>query len=68
MESFSNTKNLIRQAMAIKNANRANTRLIESIDKRIVHFIFNPKQKATETSFSQKFQKLIKNELEFFEK
>ena len=68
MEEFAHTKSNIRQAMTIKNANRATSRLIESSDRRIVHFIFDPKQQATETEFSKKFQKLIDNNLAAFEK
>lgn len=55
MEEFAATKNKIREAMTIKNVNRATSRLIESADRRIVHFIFNPKSEATETEFSKKF-------------
>ena len=61
-------KDFIRKSMIIKNEKREKSRLIESADTRIVHFIFDPKQPTTETGFSKKFSKLMADELEEFEK
>ena len=56
--------------MASKCARREKSRLIESADRRIVHFIFNPKQKCPISPFSRKFIKMMEGaeELEEFEK
>jgi len=61
-------KDFIRKSMIIKNEKREKSRLIESSDTRIVHFIFDPKQPTVETGFSKKFNKLMAEELEEFEK
>ena len=53
--------------MAIVQANREKSRLIESADRRIVHFIFDPKQPSIETGFAQKFGKLMIEELDQFQ-
>lgn len=37
-------KNKIKAAMVAKNARREKSRAIESADRRIVHFIFDPQQ------------------------
>ena len=49
------------------NENREKSRIIESSDRRIVHFIFNPQQENTETPFSKKFNKLMNEELDEFQ-
>jgi hypothetical protein len=42
MEAFGNTKSRIKRNMDIINDKRERSRIIESVDKRIVHFIFDP--------------------------
>lgn len=58
-------KESIKNAMVAKNARREKSRAIESADRRIVHFIFDPQQPRDNTPFTQKFQLLMKgaNEL-----
>lgn len=46
---------------------REATRVIESAHKRIVHFVFNPKQKLKVTPFTKKFNLLLTGDLEQFE-
>ena len=60
------TKKRIRRNMEIVNDNREKSRIIESIDRRNVHFIFDPQQETTETPFSKKFTKLMSEELDEF--
>lgn len=43
------------------------TRVIESATRRIVHFIFNPKQKVKVTPFVKKLNLMLAGELEQFE-
>ena len=56
--------------MVSKQSRREKSRLIESSDRRIVHFIFNPGQPVKISPFTRKFVKMIKGpgELEEFEK
>jgi len=42
----------------------SNKRLIESADKRIVHFIFNTQQQLQITPFSRKVSQMMDGELE----
>jgi len=42
----------------------SNKRLIESVDKRIVHFIFNTQQRLPITPFSRKISQLLDGNLE----
>ena len=53
--------------MHIVQENREKSRLIESADRRIVHFIFDPKKPCLETPFAQKFSKMMSEELEEFQ-
>ena len=53
-------KESIKAAMVAKNARREKSRAIESADRRIVHFIFDPQQPRENTPFTQKFQLLMK--------
>ena len=64
---FDQTKEVIKASMLSKNERREKSRLIESADRRIVHFIFDPKQPCTETGFSKKFSKLMAGTLAEFE-
>lgn len=64
---FADTKKKIRKDMVHKNVMRAQTRLLESVDKRIVHFIFDPKQPVNETTFTKKFVKMMADELEEYQ-
>ena len=45
--------------MVAKNARREKSRAIESNDRRIVHFIFDPQQPVEKTPFCQKFSQLM---------
>ena len=45
--------------MVSKNARREKSRAIESADRRIVHFIFDPQQPIEKTPFTQKFSQLM---------
>ena len=42
-------------------------RMIESNDKRIVHFLFDPKLPVEESPFVRKYQKLLDGTMEEFE-
>ena len=53
--------------MQIVQENREKSRLIESADRRIVHFIFDSKTPCLETAFAQKFSKMMTDELEEFQ-
>ena len=55
--------------MQAKQQRREKSRLIESADRRIVHFIFNPGQTSKVSAFTRKFIKLMqgRQELEEFE-
>lgn len=52
-------KDQIKAAMVAKNARREKSRAIESADRRIVHFIFDPQQPIQMTPFTQKFSQLM---------
>lgn len=56
--------------MTQKQSRREKSRLIESADRRIVHFVFNPGQPCKISPFTRKFVKLMEGteELEEFEK
>jgi len=45
--------------MVAKQTRREKSRLIESSDRRIVHFIFNPGQPVKQSPFTRKFLKMI---------
>ena len=44
LDAFGTTKNRVKSSMIAKQTRREKSRLIESVDRRIVHFIFNPAQ------------------------
>ena len=52
-------KDAIKAAMVAKDARREKSRAIESADRRIVHFIFDPQQPIQMTPFTQKFSQLM---------
>lgn len=66
-EKFETQKQRIKLGMQIVQENREKSRLIESADRRIVHFIFDPVKKCDETPFAQKFGKLMNDELDEFQ-
>ena len=45
--------------MVAKNSRREKSRAIESVDRRIVHFIFDPQQPREKSPFTQKFSQLM---------
>ena len=53
--------------MVAKNARREKSRAIESADRRIVHFIFDPQQPVEKTPFAQKFSQLMAGAAELAE-
>ena len=54
--------------MVAKQKCREAARAIESSSQRLVHFVFNPKQKVKETAFVRKFTKLLDGTLAEFER
>ena len=52
-------KEKIKAAMVAKNTRREKSRAIESADRRIVHFIFDPSLPREKTPFTQKFSQLM---------
>ena len=54
-KTITEQKSSIKGAMVAKNARREKSRAIESVDRRIVHFIFDPQQPRDNTPFTQKF-------------
>mmetsp|Transcript_27577 Transcript_27577/g.34233 ORF Transcript_27577/g.34233 Transcript_27577/m.34233 type:complete len:282 (+) Transcript_27577:761-1606(+) len=70
LEVFGKDKLRIKSNMIAKQSSREKSRLIESVDRRIVHFIFNPGQKSKISPFTRKLVKLMEGpaELEEFEK
>lgn len=62
-------KEEIMQRQIEKQLWKADTRVIESVDKRIVHFLFNPLGTSTKmTPFTRKLKLMLDGELEQFEK
>lgn len=61
------TKNELRQKMQANKQALAIRRLIESTDRRVVHFIFNPKQAYPINHFARKLQALCEGTLEDLE-
>lgn len=57
-------KQSIKDGMKSTAALREATRVIESTDRRIVHFVFNPNQKNKVSPFTKKFNLLMNNDLE----
>jgi hypothetical protein len=53
--------------MISKQSRREKSRLIESNDRRIVHFIFNPGQPTKISPFTRKFVKIIEGAEELAE-
>lgn len=61
-------KEQIRKQMDDTRARLATKRLIESADRRVVHFMFDPKQPVPLTAFSRKVNHLLEGTLEETEK
>ena len=59
LDGFEKKKAQIKSAMVAKQSKREKSRLIESADRRIVHFIFDTKQRGLESPFTRKFAKLM---------
>ena len=53
--------------MNIVRQKKEKVRMIESKDKRIIHFLFNPKVPVQETNFSRKYIKLLDGSMDEFE-
>ena len=70
LDDFGKAKQRIKSSMLAKQNRREKSRLIESADRRIVHFIFNPNQPVKISPFTRKFVKLMEGpeELEEFER
>ena len=70
MDTFGKEKSRIKSSMIAKQTRREKSRLIESADRRIVHFIFNPGQPSKMSPFTRKFLKVCEGQeaLEEFEK
>jgi len=66
---FGKEKESIKTNIVAKQTRLAKSRLIESADQRIFHFIFNTGQKSKISAFARKFEKLMDGpeELEEFE-
>ena len=60
-------KSEIKQYMKEKQVMREHCRAIESSDRRIVHFTFNPMQPVKQTPFTRKFVKYLEGTLEDLE-
>ena len=58
LDAFGKEKSRIKSSMIAKQTRREKSRLIESVDRRIVHFIFSPGQPSKMTPFTRKFIKL----------
>lgn len=58
-DAITKQKESIKAKMVAKNARREKSRAIESVDRRIVHFIFDPKQPREKSPFTQKFSQLM---------
>lgn len=59
LQKLSDTKSSIKKAAVKKAELQKATRVIESTDKRIVHFVFDPKQKVQQTPFAKKFNQWL---------
>ena len=57
LDTFGKEKSRIKSSMVAKQTRREKSRLIESADRRIVHFIFHPVNPCKMSSFTQKFIK-----------
>lgn len=70
LNDFGLEKSRIKAMMMSKQSRREKSRLIESADRRIVHFIFNPGQSCKISPFTRKFIKMMEGpeELDAFEK
>lgn len=60
-------KTQIKESIKTKAALKETTRVIESTSRRIVHFVFNPKQKCKVTPFVRKLNLMLINDLVEFE-
>lgn len=59
LDVFGKNKQLIRSNVVANQLRMAKSRLIESADQRICHFIFNTGQKSKISAFSRKLEKLM---------
>lgn len=64
MSRLATIKQSIKDSMKSKAGLREATRVIESTSRRIVHFVFNPKQKCKVTPFCRKFNLMLQGDLE----
>ena len=67
LDVFGKEKMRIKQTMQAKQNRREKSRLIESVDRRIVHFIFNPGQPVKVSPFSRKLIKFLEGSEELSE-
>lgn len=67
MSRLSDIKTQIKEAIKNKAALKEATRVIESTSRRIVHFVFNPKQKCKVTPFIKKLNLMLSGDLDQFE-
>ena len=70
LEYFGKEKARIKNQMTAKQQRREKSRLIESVDRRIVHFIFNTGLPVKMSPFTRKYIKLMEGQeqLEEFER
>jgi hypothetical protein len=64
LQRLSTVKANIKDSMKAKALLREATRVIESTNKRIVHFIFNPHQRVKQTPFIKKLTLMLSGDLE----
>jgi hypothetical protein len=67
MLRLSDIKTQIKESIKTKATLKEATRVIESTHRRIVHFVFNPKQKCKVTPFVRKLNLMLSGDLEQFE-
>ena len=67
LQQFSLSKETIKNKVKDQAAFKEATRVIESANKRIVHFVFNPKQKSLQSPFVKKLNLLLAGDLQQFE-
>jgi len=68
LDKIGKEKEPIKRKVHFNLESKAKTRLIESKDKRIVHFMFNPGVTATISPFCRKYSKHLDGSLEDFER
>ena len=67
LDEYKRMKERIKSNMFAKQNRREKSRLIESADRRIVHFIFNPGQPSKMSPFTRKFIKFLEGPEELSE-